>query len=248
MIHVAIVDDMPSSIEKLRAMLNTFAKEQHLLIEADSFSSGEAFLAQFTPHTYQIIFLDIFMDGIKGTEVAAKIRENEHQALIIFLTTSTDFMYDAFDTHAFQYIIKPFAEETIHKCLSDALKLLPSSDAYLTFTFNRIEIKIMYSDILYLHSDNHYTRVVDRTGKEYHPYIYYASLSAPLRRDKRFLQVSRGILCNMDHITGFTDNTCTLEGGYTVPITMRNTKKLQQAWHDYTFSKLHRMIDDHNEI
>lgn len=243
MIHVAIVDDMPSSIQKLSAMLDTFAKEQQLLIKIDSFSSGEAFLEHFTAHAYQIIFLDIFMDGIKGTEVAAKIRENEHHTLIIFLTTSTDFMCDAFDTHAFQYITKPFTEETIHKCLSDALKLMPSPETYLTFTVNRIETKIMYSDILYLYSDNHYTKVVNRSGKEYLPYIYYSSLSAPLLKDKRFLQVSRGVLCNMDYITEFTKNTCIMAGGHTVPITIRNAKKLQQSWHNYTFSKLHQIID-----
>lgn len=243
MIRIAIVDDMPSSIEKLTTILDTFAKKQQLLIETDSFSSGEAFLTQFTADTYQIVFLDIFMGGMKGTEVAAKIRESDHRTMIIFLTTSTDFMYDAFGTHAFQYIIKPFTEETIHRCLSDAIKLLPTSESYLTFTVSGIETKLLYSDILYLSSDNHYTKVVDRTGREYLPYIYYASLSAPLMEDQRFLQVSRGILCNMDYIVEFTKNTCVLTDKHTVPITIRNAKKLQQAWHNYTFSKMHRLLE-----
>ena len=43
----------------------------------------------------------------------------------------------------------------------------------------------------------------------------------------------------MDFISGFTAKTCELQDGHIVPITIRKQKILEQAFHNYTFSKLH---------
>lgn len=58
----------------------------------------------------------------------------------------------------------------------------------------------MYSEIVCLYADNHSTRIYDVDGNEYRPRMYYGVLAEQLIEDERFLQVSRGVLCNMDHI------------------------------------------------
>ena len=102
----------------------------------------------------------------------------------------------------------------------------------------------MYSEIVCLYADNHSTRIYDVDGNEYRPRMYYGVLAEQLIEDERFLQVRRGVLCNMDHILEMSKRDCKLSCGITVPITMRNATKLKQQWRDYEFAKIRRSSEE----
>ena len=46
-----------------------------------------------------------------------------------------------------------------------------------------------------------------------------------------------GVLVNMDHVTGFSDNTCMLGGEIRLPVNIKNTKKIEQTWQNYIFAQ-----------
>ena len=104
--NIAVVDDQYSEIAFLCEILDSYAKESGLSVKIDHFESGEEFLASFRPFYYQVIFLDIYMEGITGIETAASLRQSDIDARIIILTSSDVHMREAFDVHAFQYLIK----------------------------------------------------------------------------------------------------------------------------------------------
>ena len=45
--------------------------------DIDLYSSGEEFLDSFKPHEYQIIFINIYMNGITGIQTAKEIFKEE---------------------------------------------------------------------------------------------------------------------------------------------------------------------------
>lgn len=57
------------------------------------------------------------MEKMNGIAVAEKLREKDRDILIVFVTTSPDFMMQAFSVHAFHYITKPYKAEQIYKVL-----------------------------------------------------------------------------------------------------------------------------------
>ncbi len=242
--RIAIIDDMKSIHQELTEILNDFATGYHQIFEIDTFDSGEAFLSHFQAHTYDLIFLDIYMGGMDGTEVAWKLREKDSQVALIFLTTSMDHMGKAFSTHAFDYIAKPIHREEIELTMCDIMRTLPQPDPYLKFTCENVEHKIFYSDLACLYANGHYTQVLLTSGKIYRPYMTFISLAEPLLKDPRFLMVSRGVLCNMDEIEDLSAAGCTLAGGTTVPVTKRNVRSLAQQWNDYEFARIHRQAKE----
>lgn len=203
----ALVDDKEELRDHVAMLLGEFAAEQRLHYKLDCFASGEDFLNHFTAHNYDIIFMDIFMDGMDGVE-------------------------------------KPVDLERITNCLLDALKIIPNKDQFFSFLYNNLEIRLMYSEIVCLYADNHSTRIYDVDGNEYRPRMYYGVLAEQLIEDERFLQVSRGVLCNMDHILEMSKRDCKLSCGITVPVTMRNATKLKQHWRDYEFAKIRRSSEE----
>ena len=87
--RIALVDDIEDVRSRMAELIEEFAGQHHLHYQLDSYASGEEFLEHFEAHSYDIIFLDIYMDGISGTEAAEKIRETDNYVLLIFLTSST---------------------------------------------------------------------------------------------------------------------------------------------------------------
>ena len=46
----------------------------------EHFASGEGFLAQFQPESYELVFIDQYMSGLSGLETARRIRERDQPA------------------------------------------------------------------------------------------------------------------------------------------------------------------------
>ena len=91
-----------------------------------------------------------------------------------------------------------------------------------------------------LRSQGHSTIIVSKAGLEYPVSKSFISFTAPFTDRDNFLLVSRGILVNLDHVSGFTAQECLLQNGMRVPITLRNQKQLVQIWRNYDFAKLHQ--------
>lgn len=166
--RIALVDD--SEIERgiLLSLITDYGCEKQILFESDCFDSGDAFLSSFSSDKYDIVFMDIFMNGMSGVETASKMRQIDSHVILIFLTASADYMPDAFRVHAFHYILKPYQKDAIFACLNDASLHLPASETFISFSVNAIEVRIFASQIVCIVADSHYTWITDRNGQKYH--------------------------------------------------------------------------------
>lgn len=111
---IAICDDEKKMVETMRQDILSYGKE----CEIDCFYSGEELLSE--KKTYDIIFMDIDMQGINGIEAAKQIREKDKNVKIIYVTSYTDYVNYAFSVHAFAYLLKPVKREEIHRQLQEA--------------------------------------------------------------------------------------------------------------------------------
>jgi two-component system alkaline phosphatase synthesis response regulator PhoP len=103
-IKLLIVDDEEDILEILQFNL----ENEGFVI--DTALSGEEALEKLTPE-HKLILLDVMMDGISGYRVAEKLRKDNIQTPIIFLTakgTEND-MLTGFSVGADDYIAKPFS-------------------------------------------------------------------------------------------------------------------------------------------
>lgn len=115
---IAIVDDLELDAEQLSHLILSYMKEHRIPAAVpEIFSNGETFLASFTAGSFDIVFLDIYMDGLSGMETARKIRALDASCRIVFVTTSPDFAVDSYDVNAAFYLLKPVTMERVSKAL-----------------------------------------------------------------------------------------------------------------------------------
>ena len=77
----------------------------------------------------QIVFLDVEMPGKTGVEAARVIQDMDPSIILIFATAHDEYMGDAFEVYAFDYLVKPFKVERVLKTLERARdRLHPDRD------------------------------------------------------------------------------------------------------------------------
>lgn len=77
----------------------------------------------------QIVFLDVEMPGKTGVEAARIIQDMDPSIILIFATAHDQYMGDAFEVYAFDYLLKPFKVERVLQTLERARdRLNPEKD------------------------------------------------------------------------------------------------------------------------
>lgn len=237
--NIALVDDIPSELDRLEAILDDYAASNGLNIDVSRFSSAEELLDGYRPYQYTIVFLDIYMQGASGVEAARLIRETDSDTIIVFQTTSTEHMADAFQTHAYEYVIKPVQPDRIFALMDDVLRRSAAARGkHFSFTCDRQNYELAYSEIESVQGSGNYLNVTDSRGNTYRTRMTFSAASKTLLEDARFLQLMRGVLVNMDLIVGVRNGACIMKSGARLPISVRSTKSIEQTWRNYMFSSI----------
>ena len=201
---IAIVDDDRSYIEQVKILCKDFETRTGEPAELTCFLGGSDFLDKFQPGIYQIVFMDIFMKGITGIDTARKLREIDHTCLLVFLTSSSDFMPDAFSFHAFDYITKPFSAKRIFQVLDDARKHFPKQKPSINIVSGRQTIPLLLSDIVSVVNDAHYLDIRTKDAA-----IGHEAKIGSISGDAVFYLMSRGMTeedARALIVSGFADN------------------------------------------
>ena len=114
--YIAVVDD-----EKvIREDICELIEKQRPESSVEAFSTGEELLA--SEGRFDIVFLDIQMDGMNGIEAARSLRKRQEETVLIFITGIKEYVFDALDLYAFQYLLKPLNEKKFVEVLDRAVK------------------------------------------------------------------------------------------------------------------------------
>ena len=109
MLRIAICDDQPSERELLGRFLRAYFAAHPYEYELTEYAGGEPLVDDYEDGCacFDLIFLDIFLDGILGMEAARSLRRFAPRVPIIFLTASPDYALESYDVRAYGYLVKP---------------------------------------------------------------------------------------------------------------------------------------------
>ncbi len=128
MIRVAVCDDEKPVREYLAALIRKQGRRCRVL----EYSSASDCLAE--ADVFDLLFLDIGMEAsgcdMDGISLAKQIRglPIEPQPLIVFVTGHEQYVFDAFDVNAFQYLLKPVDEQRFAEVFGRAAEHILSRD------------------------------------------------------------------------------------------------------------------------
>lgn len=114
MIKVMVVEDEAEIRRILKKMIE---KQEGFEVVADCGDFASAVM-DFSKYRPEVVFMDIDLNGASGMDCAKVMTELEPKVKIIFATAHSEFMANAFEIYAFDYLVKPFNMERVKKTLA----------------------------------------------------------------------------------------------------------------------------------
>jgi len=239
-LNIALVDDEKEYLTEMEKLCWNYKIKNGCQMEIFPFSDGETFLNALADTEFSIVFMDIYMEKIDGIAAARKLRAKDQTCVIVFITTSRDFMSEAFSCHAFEYISKPIDCERIERVLDDAMKILPTPQKFIEVACDRKMVRVFLQDIISATTDAHYLEFSLSNGSKLRSRMTVPEFLRLTGQDSRFVLANRGVLINAMHILSFGKGCCIMDNGTKLPLRVKDAGRVEQAVMDYNFEVIRR--------
>ena len=233
--NIAIIDDIASDAEQLKRIITSYFENRQIPTEIRYFSSAEAFFDDYRPGNFQILFLDIYMDGITGMEAARRIRNQSDDCILVFVTTSSEFAVESYDVNAAYYLLKPFQPEKLCQIL-DSFRLKEALHSrYIEIISDRVPVRVPLYSILYADTFRNAVCLHTDAGP-LRSYLTFHKFEEQIRDCHNFLSCYRGCVVNMDRIQEASEEGFLLDNGEVVQIRKRGSSAIRKAYLQYLFA------------
>jgi two-component system, LytTR family, response regulator len=216
-LRVLVVDDEAPARRKILRLLRSESGVQ-VVAEADS---GESAISAVEKHHPDLVFLDVQMPGMDGFGVIQRIASAASAKLprVVFVTAHDQYALRAFEVHAFDYLLKPVAEERFREALRRAREQqVQSDDRFASRLGEMIEkmqrergfpdrllvpeenraIFVLVRDISWIEADRNY--LILHCGGKTHRLRGTLDLVQKTLDPKLFVRLNRGSLVRLDAI------------------------------------------------
>lgn len=232
--NVAVVDDSLFDRQYLQDNIERYCSEHKVHMQIKTYDNGHGFLNSFSVHTYDLVFLDIFMDETSGIHIAEKIRQIDDRCQIIFTTSSQEHAIKAFRLHALDYLLKPYTYEQLEESLFRCQTAMKRFSHYIELKEGRHYTRVLISDIIYTDYYNHYIQV-HTLRNVIRSYMSFADFAPMLGKYPQFLWCYRNCMVNMDYIRSMDSKDFILSTDERIPISRARKNEIRQAYANYLF-------------
>lgn len=210
-ITVLVVDDEPLAREKLRMLLG---RDPMFRIVHECSTGGEAIRAVYA-HRPQAVFLDVQMPDIDGFKALNSI-DPVARPLVVLTTAYSEYAVQAFEADVLDYLLKPFDEERLTRCLRRIKSRLlhPSTQRHAVVapsnpadTIDRFLVKtdgrILFfeaSEIEWMEAASNYVEI--HTGSQSYLVRHTMNELEKKLNPKQFLRIHRSFIVNLAKIRG----------------------------------------------
>ncbi|MEO6001019.1 MAG: LytTR family DNA-binding domain-containing protein [Chitinophagaceae bacterium] len=235
MINCLIVDDEPLAREVIRLHISKLAGWNIL---QECVSAMEAYEALIN-HNIQVIFLDIQMPRIQGTDF---LRSLKNPPKIIFTSAHPGYAVEGFELNAIDYLLKPITFDRFNQAiakveqqLKPGLTVTPSSshqsrpDRQEDFIFIKQDtrlVKVSFADILFLEARRDFTQIHLKDKKLLAG--FHLKMLEDMLPSSLFMRVHRSYIVRLSAIEALSGNIIEMKG-FQIPVSSANREVLAQA-------------------
>ncbi len=220
-LRLAICDDLPEEREALLALL----EQAPIATVCAQFANSEELLEAFRPGGFDLLLMDIYMDGMTGVEAVRKIREMDETIPIAFTTTSTEHTLESYRLSVLKYLEKPVRQKDIN----DLLHLVK---------LQRDSAPRLLSELFYLEQKAHHVFLYRRDGGTLQLYGKLSDL-LPQLEGQPFFCPHKSYCVNLAFVRGINEEYQCYEmaDGKNVPVSRPNRSKAKRAYEDFLFAR-----------
>ena len=215
-LHIAVCDDEALERQRIADLVNQIMPEEGLSCRVTSYESGADLLSAIQHGgRFQILLLDVMMEGLDGMALAAALREKGDHTAIIFISSNLEMALRGYEVEAARYLAKPVDRERLREALMFCYRTRLAQKEILLPTASG-QSRILPSDLIYAETWERGVRLVLKDGRE-ETGLKISELAAMLP-ERQFVFCHRTILVNLAFIQSIRYCELELKSGATLPI------------------------------
>lgn len=218
MLSIAVCDDEIIACCNIAAKIKEILEQMKTPCLIRQFNSGQELLQ--ASETFDLVFLDIIMRDPDGMTTAQILRQKSSDTLLIFISSSRDYVFDAYDVEAFQYLLKPIDVSKLRHVLEKAVcKTETHSSEYMIISIERQKKKLYLDDICYFEISG---RKIDIHGAD-GILTYYEQIGVLEKnlQNKGFFRCHKSYLINLKYVDTYNRQEVILDNGEKIMIAKR---------------------------
>ena len=222
MLSIAVCDDEVIECCNMAKRIKEIMEEMKMPCIIRQFQSGGELLQ--TLESFDVVFLDIIMRELDGMKTAQIFRERASDKILIFVSSSREYVFEAYDVEAFQYLLKPVDDRKLKSVLQKAvLKTESRLQEFIIVSRERQKKKLFLDDIYYFEIKG---RMVDAHGPE-GIFTYYEQMGKLENKlqDKGFFRCHKSYLVNLKYVDRYNRQEVILENGEKIVIAKRRNEQ-----------------------
>lgn len=226
MIHIAVCEEDSTQRDKTASLVDTILTSMNESHDVEKFESGGELMR--SRQTFDIIFLDIRMNGrLDGIDTAHKLRERDGRAVIVFLTQTSRYIYEASHIEEFSYLLLPLQSESVVQVVGDAVKKLAAGVLPDTLIGrNKKPVKVSLENVLYFEASRHIIRI--HTADEVREFDGQINKLEEQLAGAPFFRCHKNYIVHLKYAFKFDRKHIELDNGDSIPLS---------EWHYDAFSK-----------
>ena len=121
MAQIAVVEDNDAMRAQLCGFIAQYAQESGHQLDVTAFSDGAQLVDPYRPG-FDIIFLDIEMPKLGGMPTAERIRRQDPDVVLVFVTNMAQYAIRGYEVDALDFVLKPVSYYQFSTKLERALQ------------------------------------------------------------------------------------------------------------------------------
>lgn len=176
-------------------------------------------------------FLDIEMPQKNGFEIAQEIYKLDKDAKIIFISDFSSYVFDSYDYHAVNYLLKSDYNNKLKKLIN---RLIDEVYIYYSFTYYDTVITIPVKNIMYISKHINNVEIIT-PQKTFIQNTTLKTISKNLNElsPALFCYINKSQIVNLEHVKRFNIDHVVLENEMTLYISRTNGKIFKEAYFEY---------------
>ncbi len=230
--RLAVCEDDDQIREELCSLCRAILTEDGIDHEIVAFRSAQELEKVLTAESspFDLLLLDIQMEGMTGMELAKSLRQRGDRVSIIFVTGCGDYLPEGYDVQPIHFLLKPVSREALAGALHTDWNLNHRPKTAVLRIGSK-KVSLLLTQIWYMESFNHSIVVHQAQGDR----SYLLSLSEIEKQlpPGQFCRCHNSYLVNMEYVEEIGRTELSLRDGKRLPIGRTYYKTLQSAFIRY---------------